>query len=300
MNSASDSQAAFLIRHKLPPEFRRLVDNHYEPLATWLSKRDRQTSPLIVGINGAQGTGKSTLAQYLKMDLSRRGLSIAVLSLDDFYLTRSERRMLAERHHPLLATRGVPGTHDIALLQQSIACLQQVSTTALCTLPRFDKSSDDRAPSDTWSTVRCPVDIILFEGWCVGSKPQSRVELAHPINDLERVEDSDGVWRGFVNTRLREEYSAVFSLIDVQIFLQAPDFDSIYRWRLEQEQKLQEEKLAESVTHSADATMSAEQIARFIHIYERLTRANLDRMPGDADAILTLDADHTCTAHRFR
>jgi len=291
----TDSLTTFLTRHRLPPAFRYLIDEHYAPLASWLLERSEARRPLVVGINGAQGTGKSTLARYLQLDLAQRGCNAVVLSLDDFYLTRAERQALAAQQHPLLATRGVPGTHDVPLLQRSLAALQTLTDGSSCTLPRFDKSCDDRAAPETWTQVDGPIDIVLFEGWCVGTGPQSAVELEPPINELERREDADGIWRRFVNDRLRGEYAALFAHIDVLVYLQAPDFESVYRWRLEQENKL-----ADAIGTAAGAIMNAQQIARFIEHYERLTRVSLATLPETADAVFTLDANHHCVEHRMQ
>jgi len=76
-------------------------------------------------------------------------------------------------------------------------------------------------------------------------------------------------------------------MLDALIFLQAPDFDAVYRWRLEQE-----EKLAETAAKGATGVMNSRQIATFIQNYERLTRANLDILPDKADVVLTLDDGH--------
>ena len=88
-------------------------------LEKYQTARDK---PLIIGINGSQGSGKSTLADYLCTMLNERyQLRCVSLSLDDFYLTKLERQQLASQVHPLLETRGVPGTHDIPLALETIA-----------------------------------------------------------------------------------------------------------------------------------------------------------------------------------
>lgn len=251
---------------------------------------------MLLGINGAQGTGKSTLADFLKRALGKRhGWNVAVLSIDDFYLTRAERLDLASKVHPLLATRGVPGTHDVGMLARCIDELGRLAEGRECRLPRFDKAQDDRAPETRWPVVSGPVDLIILEGWCVGSVAQDDAALAESINDLERDEDPTGAWRRHANERLKSDYRRIFDELDALVFLQAPGFDAIYRWRLEQEQKL-----AAAAPANASGIMSESQIAEFIRFYERITRSNLRRLPECADVVLELDENHGIAAARYR
>lgn len=140
----------------------------------------------VVGLCGAQGCGKSTLAADLVVRLNRAGIDTAILSLDDLYLTRVERGILAVDVHPLLGTRGVPGTHDVALGMRVIAALGRGEAPSL---PRFDKAMDDRAPVATWPRAGAGTKVLIFEGWCVGARPQAEAMLREPVNALER--DSD-------------------------------------------------------------------------------------------------------------
>lgn len=283
----------FIARHRLPPGFVQLIDRHYEPLARWLLPQAK--GALILGINGAQGTGKSTLAEYLQISLGNAGRRPAVLSIDDFYLTAREREQLAERVHPLLRTRGVPGTHDTALLAETLDRLAALRPGDAVRLPRFDKAADDRADRRDWPALKGPVDLIVLEGWCVGSHPLPDDELAEPINDLERDRDADGRWRRYVNDKLAGPYAALFDRLARLVFLEAPGFDAVRRWRLEQERKL-----AARAAPGAPGIMSADEIADFIRHYERLTRANLRTLPQVADVVLELADDHDCVRTRFR
>ncbi len=238
--------------------------------------------PFILGICGAQGSGKSTLAEGLAQRLRDTGLRVAVLSLDDLYLTRAERVALARTIHPLLATRGVPGTHDVAL---GLAVLDGLAAGDCTLLPRFDKATDDRAPSGV--RIDGPVDVVLFEGWCVGAVAQEASALATPINDLERLQDADGHWRHHVNAALAGEYQHLFRRIDALVLLAAPDFAKVRDWRIEQEEGLRQSLRAAG--RSTEGTMDDAQIASFIQFYERLTRHILAEMPDRADLTLRLD-----------
>lgn len=254
-------------------------------LAAWIAARSRVGAPVVIGLNGAQGSGKSTLAARLAALLEAgAGRRTAVLGLDDFYLVRIERQALAQRVHPLLATRGVPGTHDVALLQRSIAGLRRLAADEELRLPRFIKALDDRAPESAAASIRGPVDLILLEGWCVGTPPQDDAALATPINALEAVHDPQGHWRTWVNQQLRQDYAALFASLDHLILLQAPGFECVHRWRLEQEVGN-----AAAVAQPSQA-MDAAALTHFIAHYERLTRHALQVLPAQADVVLRLDA----------
>ena len=283
MSGTEDTIRAFILRHRLPDSFRDIARDTYLPLIDWLDKKTE--TPLLLGINGCQGSGKSTLADFIAAVQAMRGRRVAVLSIDDFYLTRRERAQLAQSIHPLLQTRGVPGTHDLALALQTVDSLLSLSPGDTTQLPRFDKSSDDRAPLSQWPTIEGPIDMVILEGWCVGSRPQSANELTTPVNTLEKNEDADGRWRQFVNDSLKN-YQQLFERLHTMVMLKAPDFSCVYRWRLEQEQKLA------ALRPDGSGVMSAEEIARFIQHYQRLTEANLVALPSHADVILELNHQH--------
>lgn len=283
MSGTEDTIRAFILRHRLPDSFRDIARDIYLPLIDWLDKKTE--TPLLLGINGCQGSGKSTLADFIAAVQAIRGRKAAVLSIDDFYLTRRERAELAQSIHPLLQTRGVPGTHDLALALQTVDSLLSLSPGDTTQLPRFDKSCDDRAPLSQWPTIEGPIDMVILEGWCVGSRPQSANELTTPVNTLEKNEDGDGRWRQFVNDSLKN-YQQLFERLHTMVMLKAPDFSCVYRWRLEQEQKLA------ALRPDGSGVMSAEEIARFIQHYQRLTEANLVALPSHADVILKLNHQH--------
>ena len=286
----------FIAEHRLPDAFHRTATTFYDPLAAWLRQRVDRKSPFLLGINGAQGTGKSTLADYLALAIGGSGeRNIAVLSIDDFYLTRAERQRLAETVHPLLAIRGVPGTHDIALLRDCLSTLRELGPREQARLPRFDKARDDRADEASWPAVAGPVGLIILEGWCVGSAAEPEAGLDAPVNALERARDPDKRWRRYVNDRLAADYADVFAELDALVFLQAPGFDAILRWRVEQEHKL-----AASAGGRAAGVMNDAQVREFIQYFERITRNNLEAVRSNADIVLELDEYHDCVGSHYR
>ena len=238
---------------------------------------------LVLGLNGAQGTGKSTLASLLKRLLERvYGMRVAILSLDDLYLTAAERMRRAESIHPLLATRGVPGTHDVSLGLRTIRALREGKPLAL---PRFDKARDDRLPVAKWPRWEGRCDVVIFEGWCVGARPQRSHELEEPINGLERLEDPTGDWRFYVNRELGGPYQALFAEIDVLVMLRPETFAHVLAWREEQEARLRERGGGAEI-------MSSTAVKRFVMHFERLTRFMWEEMPGRADVVVYLGDDH--------
>ncbi len=287
----------FIRQNGLPAAFSESAERCYLPYAEWLEARltENHGETYVLGINGAQGTGKSTLAQLISDYLtSEHGRRVVILSIDDIYLTREERQSLSRSVHPLLSTRGVPGTHDVALGISVIERLRSLPQGEAVKVPRFDKSRDDRYPQSDWATVTGPVDLVIFEGWCVGSRATTEADLQDPVNALESSADADGRWRTYVNNKLGTEYAELFDVLDGLLFLRVPDFDAVLRWRLEQEQKLRQ-----SAGKSATAIMSDEEVVEFIQYYERITRDNIKVLPSIANAVIELGDDHQAISLRY-
>jgi D-glycerate 3-kinase len=277
----------FIERHKLPQAYLHSAQQWFEPLLQQFADRyAADTTTQILGINGSQGSGKSTLADYLcTMIADRHGIKAVSLSMDDFYLTKAERALLADTTHPLLATRGVPGTHDIDL---AIRTIEQLTAGVDTQIPRFDKSIDDRVTGDKVEMHRGAAGLIVIEGWCWGAIAQSESELQLPINTLEQTEDPEGHWRHYINQSLAGNYQQLFAMADQLIMLQAPSFDTVYNWRLEQETKLIE-RLKSTGNSARSGLMSAQQILRFIQYFQRITEHSLQEMPRRAHHLYQLD-----------
>lgn len=275
----------FIEKEALPATYVDVALLWYIPLCKSISlHHDKaQTKTIFIGINGCQGSGKSTLSGLLSYVLNGYfKKSSIVMSLDDFYLTKSERRNLANTFHPLLATRGVPGTHDTQIMHNVFSSLKSGVNVKI---PTFNKATDDRNPIEGWQSIDKPIDIVIMEGWCWGTMPQTNDELAIAVNDLERNHDANSAWRTYVNKQLNDNYVPLYSFIDKWIFLRAPSFDHVYKWRCQQEQKLR----ARARINNTSNIMSDEQIHTFIQYYQRLTMHTLNTLGKTSDWIYELD-----------
>ena len=239
---------------------------------------------IVVSIAGAQGTGKSTMTRLLASVLHDCfSISTTTLSLDDFYLPLEKRQQIAVDIHPLLGVRGVPGTHDLMLMQRVLADLFQGRSVEV---PVFDKGEDDR--SSRWQEAE-PATVILCEGWCWGAVPEPPERLMHPINDLERTQDRDGLWRRYVNEQL-SQYQSVFQAT-AEVFLKAPSIDAIVRWRFQQEREL-------ASRGGGSKIMTEIGVRQFVAYYERITSWMLEEMAGRASVVVSLDEHHSAQGVR--
>ena len=270
----------YMAAEKLPDSFHTTVEDVCRPLADramdWRTDFGR---PALVGICGAQGSGKTTIAAVAAELLRRRGVTAVAVSLDDFYLGNEARRWLARQVHRLLQVRGPPGTHDVALACSVLDHMTGIGTTPI---PSFDKAMDERRPKNEWRWVEGPVDVVFLEGWCVGARPEPAEQLEKPLNSLERDQDPTRAWRSYVNRQLGEGYQGLFRRLDRLVLLAAPGFEVVRGWRTEQEAKLRER---------TGGGMSDGEVGRFIQHYERITRWILKEMPERADWIVPLDRD---------
>ncbi len=278
-----------IAEERLPPDYGATVEHWWRPLAGriagWHAAARR---PLVIGINGAQGSGKTTLCRFLETALlPELRLGAVTVSLDDLYLPLADRLALAQDVHPLLRTRGVPGTHDAGL---GAALLDDLAAGRDAWLPRFSKALDDRLPRIDGTHRSGPVDIVLFEGWCVGATAQDTTDLATPINALEGESDADGVWRHHVNDMLAGPYAELFARIDRLVMLQPPDFASVVRNRLSQEARLRD------AAPGAPGIMDDAGVRRFVSHYERLTRHMFAALPARADVLFALDSRQRVTS----
>jgi len=267
----------------------------YIPISFWIeNKYKKKGKTLFLGFSGGQGSGKTTVAGILKIVLKKFfKRRIHVSSIDDFYKTLEDRNKMSNEIHPLLKTRGVPGTHDINLVKKFFNFIKKEKFRKI-KLPKFEKARDDRLKKKYWHSLKKKPEIVILEGWCVGAKPQSNSLIRKPINILEKYEDRDLMWRKHVNEKLKKEYKKLFAMIDYLIFMKVPNFNMVFKWRLLQENKLRKKSYLKT------KVMSYNEIKRFIMFYQRITLQMIKDLSKSASVVMLLKKNHEIKKVLFR
>lgn len=263
----------------------RMLWQLWLPLATQLRRaRQQQHQPLIQGILGGQGTGKTTLCRVLQQILGDWGYSCLALSIDDLYKSYHDRQAL-QQAQPQLIWRGPPGTHDIATGLQVLTQLQQATLGEKIAVPRFDKSlhqgAGDRIPPELVN----PADIILFEGWFVGCRPINPNLFTNAPAPIETA--SDRQFARKINESLRQ-YLPLWDKLDRLLVLLPEDYRFSKIWRKEAEHKM----MAQGKTGMDDA-----ELDQFVDYFWRSLHPELFITPLTQNRELTnliieIDRDH--------
>ena len=266
----------------------RMIKSFLIPLCFWISKKVNRNRPYFVGLAGGQGTGKTTISSLIKIILIKYfNLNVFRISIDDFYKTRKERISLSKKVHPMLITRGVPGTHDIKMMLNFFKKVRSKKFKRL-KLPTFNKAIDDRFNKKKWYDLKDKPDVIIFEGWCVGAKPEKSNTLKKIINSMERIKDQRQIWRKHVNQQLKLKYKNLYSQLNCLIYLKAKNFNLLQKWRLKQERKL----WAKNKNKSKSKIMNKKDVLNFMQTYQRITQNMFRHAPKYASIILNLNSNH--------
>lgn len=205
------------------------------PLATQLAEHRQQLGrPLVQGILGSQGTGKTTLAKVLTLILSQLNDCTISLSLDDLYKTYAERQQL-QSIDPRLIWRGPPGTHDIELGIKVLDQLQQPLPHQKVAIPRFDKSLWNGAGDRTNPEQVSNIDIVLFEGWFVGCRPIDESKFNDPPSPI--ITETDQQFARDMNIML-QNYVPLWDRLDQLIVFNPVDYRFSKQWRLQAEHEM--------------------------------------------------------------
>ena len=274
----------------------RMIKSFLIPLCFWINKKANKKRPYFVGLAGGQGTGKTTISSLIKIILIKYfKLRVFRISIDDFYKTRKERVNLSKKIHPMLLTRGVPGTHDINMMLNFFRKTKSKKFKRL-KLPTFNKATDDRSNKKKWYDLKNKPDVIIFEGWCVGAKSEKNDTLKKTINSMEKAKDQKQIWRKYVNQQLKSKYKNLYSQLNCLIYLKAKNFNLLQKWRLKQERKL----WLNSKRKSNLKIMSKGDVINFMQTYQRITQNMFRNMPKYASIILNLNSNHQIKSAVYR
>ncbi|HEY9831771.1 MAG TPA: glycerate kinase [Stenomitos sp.] len=257
------------------------------PFALQLATLRQQLGrPVIQGIVGGQGTGKTTLTGVLSLILAQLGYRTLSLSLDDLYKTYAERQQL-QKQDPRLIWRGPPGTHDINLGIELLDQLRQPNPPHPILVPRFDKSAWGGIGDRTTPESIEDVDIVLFEGWFVGVQPINPAIFDTPppppiqtLADLAFARD--------MNQRL-QDYLPLWERLDRLMLLYPTDYHLSQQWRRQAEQQMMA---------TGKSGMTGSQIDRFVEyfwksLHPELFITPLTKNPSYVDLVVEIDPDHT-------
>ncbi len=236
---------------------------------------------IIVGIQGGQGTGKTTLATFLEKQLKKKGFLVQSFSIDDFYKSWKERKELQQKYpsNPFYQiSRGLPGTHRVKLLFET---LKKAKAGKDFEIPIFDKSLHD-GKGDVLKrtrTVKGRQNFVILEGWCVGIpevSSQRFLEISKKnnlgIGKLDPQRRHHKVVLAFI-----KEYQPIWKLLDYQIMLKADSSEVHKRWRSLQEKKLKEDK---------GQGMSRQEVHAFVEPFLPFTYVCYDLLRPDAKVLI--------------
>jgi len=236
-------------------------------------------------ISGSQGIGKTTILEILNKNFHKFfGKRILSLSLDDFYYDKAQREILSKTIHPLLMTRGVPGTHNIKEILNVINKFNQSEYPIK--IPIFNKLKDTRGRKKR--IINKKTDIIILEGWCCGSPPINKKYLQKNINILEKKFDKKFIWRNYYNNKLKNEYSRLYKKFDKLIYFNAPKFSYVFNWRLKQENNMKK-------TKKSKQGMRRKEIVEFIQHYEKISKWMMKILPGKASLTAYINTNQNIT-----
>ena len=274
----------------------KMIKSFLIPLCFWVSNKADEKRPYFVGLAGGQGTGKTTISSLIRIILIKYfKLRVFRISIDDFYKTRKERINLSKKIHPMLLTRGVPGTHDVNMMLNFFKKTKRKKFKRF-KLPTFNKAIDDRSKKKDWYDLKNKPDVIIFEGWCVGAKSEKPSSLKKTINSMEKLKDNKQIWRKYVNHQLKSKYKNLYSQLNCLIYLKAKNFTLLQKWRLKQERKL----WLKNKRNSKLKIMSKDDVIDFMQTYQRITQNMFRYMPKYASIILNLNTNHQIQSVQYK
>ena len=265
----------------------KIIKSFLIPISFWIAKKAEKKRSYIVGLSGGQGSGKTTISSIISIILRKYfKLNVFTISIDDFYKTRKERFLLSKKIHPLLMTRGVPGTHDVKIMLDFFKRIRRKKFRSLKS-PKFNKAIDDRYNKKLWYSLKKRPDIIIFEGWCVGAKAEKHNALKKSVNSLEKLNDKKLIWRRYVNKQLQSKYKQLYDQLNCLLYIKSKNFSLLRKWRIKQERKLS----LKNKKFNDHKIMSDKEVINFMQTYQRVTQNMLKYVPKYASIILNLNSN---------
>ncbi len=222
------------------------------PLMTDIERYLQTNQNLLFGISGLPGCGKTTLGSWVEKASEELDWPVAVISLDDFYLSASQldKEMAG---NPWNVPRGLPGSHSISLMEKSI---EDWKRSGNLLAPKFEKSLRNGL-GDRCGWQQKTAKILVIEGWFLGcgSEYHSTKESIIENSKLTLEEQN---YRKVVQAKLKQ-YQNIWACFDRMWHLKAIDFHSTSNWKVEQERKMKLDK---------GASLSKDKLNSFIRMIQ--------------------------------
>ncbi len=263
------------------------------PIVGKLQKIHKKGTTTIVGLQGGQGTGKTTIVKFLERHLKEKGFTVQSFSIDDFYKTYKERKNLQEKYlnnHFYQISRGLPGTHRVKFLLET---LQKAKSGKDFEIPIFDKSLYDGKGDviSKTSKVKGRQGFVILEGWCVGIPEVSSQKFMEICkrNNINLKKFDPKLQEHKVVLNFTKGYQPIWKLLDYTVMLKADSPEVHKKWRLLQETRLKEKK---------GMGMSKKEVHAFVEPYLPFTYVCYDLLKPDVKVLI--DEKHNFYNITFR
>ncbi|WP_413440070.1 phosphoribulokinase [Synechococcus sp. MIT S1220] len=240
-----------------------------------------QAQPLgqrqLIGLSALPGCGKTTLGNWLEAAAVRFGISLSVVSIDDFYLEAAAMEP-AMAGNPWSVPRALPGSHDLQLMQDRIAAWKSGQCVEL---PMFDKTLRN-GQGDRCGWRRCDSECLVLEGWFLGCNPLSEGSAldtgSEHLNPELNTDERD--YRKIVQARLHD-YKPIWNAIDTLWQLAAPDLNAPVLWKRQQNETQKTDR---------GVGLPDQELKGFIRMITASIPANCFRI-DQADVVISVDLE---------
>ena len=251
----------------------------YLPLITYIRNYlNQEKKPLIIGISGLPGSGKSTASKNLEEISKLMNISLKVISLDDFYLP-SPQLDHSMKGNPWNVPRGLPGSHSISEISNTI---NTFLNKGILSAPQFDKSLRDGL-GDRSGWIETRANVLILEGWFLGCKPfdVDNSELFNLEENLNPALNKKEIDYRYLVQKSLENYLPIWDNLLRIWHLKADSFNNTVNWKSEQEQNLRTKK---------GSSLQGDQLTSFVRMIKAsIPQRSLQNI--DSDVILKINKD---------